>query len=236
VRLYAREYQVLASIAEDCFGPGVRIFHGDKAPPIAHDGNNVAVFGRRWGKELRLPVPGGGARGSYFVDWILARIGQAGDLKEFVAVEVQAIDTTGNYRNERDALLRDDSDVAASTAALNWENVNKRILPQVIYKGHVLRQERLCTRGLYFVTPTTVFEKIVARLGNALRPYHHQPGSITFWHYTLGAATDGRPRPLVLQPRFTTTVDQVALAFTAPGNLPAAGVYESAIRAELHNS
>jgi hypothetical protein len=34
----------------------------------------------------------------------------------------------------------------------------------------------------------------------------------------------------------TTTVDQVALAFTSPSNLPEPGVYEQAIRAELTSS
>jgi hypothetical protein len=40
-------------------------------------------------------------------------------------------------------------------------------------------------------------------------------------------------RELVSVGQFTTTIDQVALAFTAPSNLPPPQVYENAIRASL---
>jgi hypothetical protein len=43
----------------------------------------------------------------------------------------------------------------------------------------------------------------------------------------------GEQRSLVAVGQFTTTIDQVALAFTAPSNLPPAQVYEQAIRASL---
>ena len=118
---------------------------------------------------------------------------------------------------------------------LNWENVSKRILPQIIYKGHVLRRERLCKSGLFFVCPTRVYDRIQERLGGNLLPYNNlQPGSLTLMWYDVGEPiADGLSRPLALQGRFTTTVDQVALAFTSPSNLPAENVYETAIRAEL---
>ena len=43
----------------------------------------------------------------------------------------------------------------------------------------------------------------------------------------------GKIRPLEFKGQLTTTVDQVAHAFTSPTNLPEPGVYEQAIRAEL---
>jgi hypothetical protein len=43
----------------------------------------------------------------------------------------------------------------------------------------------------------------------------------------------GQIRSLQLIGQFTTTVDSVALAFTAPSNLPLPQVYEQAINAEL---
>jgi hypothetical protein len=48
----------------------------------------------------------------------------------------------------------------------------------------------------------------------------------------LGAPTSGI-RSLAYQGEFATTIDQVALAFTSPTNLPDAGVYEQAIRAAV---
>jgi Restriction endonuclease NotI len=232
VRLYAADYQILLDIALEVFGEGVRLVTGSQTPTMLHDGKNVAVFGKRWGRELHLPQRGG--TGSYFVDWILALLSQDGALQEFVAVEVQAIDTTGNYRAERLAHMSGAPFTGYSKAGVNWENVSKRILPQLIYKGHVLRRERLCKKGLFFVCPTPVYEKISGRLGGNLLEYTPQPGALTFRHYNLGPERgQGLHRDIVFGGQLTTTVDQVATAFTSPTNLPAAGVYQKAIEEEL---
>ena len=168
------------------------------------------------------------------MDWILALIGTNGRLQEFVAIEVQAIDTTGNYRSERDAYLTSRKFEGNSSAGLNWENVAKRILPQLIYKGHVLRQEPLCKKGMFFICPTPVFRRVQQRLGGGLRPYPLQPGTLTFRTYDVGAERPtGQRRSLDFREQFTTTIDQVALAFTAPAEMPPAGVYEQAIESEL---
>lgn len=229
-RMYAENYKILLEVAIDAFGDGMRLCN--KPADAVGDGNDVVVFGRHWGKELRLPnrVKGGG----YFIDWILARIGDRLTLKEFVAVELQTMDTTGSYEAQLHRLLRTGKVLPDKQSNINWENVSKRILPQVIFKGYVLRQEQLCTKGLYFICPSPVYLRILERLGGDLRPYHRQPGSLTFWHYDIGNPVPfGNIRILEFKGRLTTTVDQVALAFTAPSNLPEAGVYEQAIRAGL---
>jgi hypothetical protein len=230
IRLYANNYEILRDVARVAFGPAVPLMPANAITDKT--GECVAVFGKGWGKELRLPARG--KSGAYFVDWVLARISAQGDLINFVAVEVQSIDTTGNYRKERETYLKEKAFPGKSTAGFNWENVNKRILPQIIYKGHVLRQEPLCQKGLFFVCPTPVYQKISERLGGGLRPYPIQPGSLTIMWYDVGPeASPGNQRNLVSVGQFTTTIDQVALAFTAPSNLPPAQVYENAIRASL---
>lgn len=230
IRLYANNYAILRDIARIAFGPVIPLMPANAI--TATTGECVAVFGKGWGKELRLPNRG--RSGGYFVDWVLARISATGELIEFIAVEVQSIDTTGNYRNERQAYLHERQFQGTSTAGFNWENVNKRILPQIIYKGHVLRQEPLCQKGLFFVCPTPVYQKISERLGGGLRPYRAQPGALTIMWYDIGPdAPTGELRALQSVGQSTTTIDQVALAFTAPSNLPPAQVYETAIRASL---
>ena len=230
IRLYADNYRILADVAEIAFGRGLPLVPGDEVAATA--GQCVAVFGQRWGRELRLPNRG--SRGAYFVDWVLARLDANGELVDFVAVEVQSIDTTGNYRAERAAYLDNRPFTGTSTAGFNWENVNKRILPQIIYKGHVLRREPLCKKGLFFVCPTPVYDKISERLGGSLADYPIQPGSLTIMWYSLGeAGPTGSVRQLSKRGQLTTTVDQVALAFTAPSNLPVPKSYENAIRAAL---
>lgn len=144
------------------------------------------------------------------------------------------MDTTGSYEAEVRAHLGRKEWLKGSKAGINWENVSKRILPQIIFKGHVLRQEPLCKKGMYFVTPGPVYERIIERLGGQLRRIHQQPGSITFRWYDLGPEVPlGQKRALVPSGQMTTTVDQVALAFTSPQNLPEPQVYENAIRAGL---
>ncbi len=241
VRLYAGEYQILKDVAAQAFGAGTDLIIGSDT--ISYREKNpgkhlVIVFGKRWGKELRLPSrarKSGGSRGAYFVDWILAHVDASGKLLGFVAIEVQSIDTTGNYQAERLAYLKEDATFTGkSTAGLNWENVNKRILPQIIYKGHVLRREPLCQKGLFFICPTPVYNKIAERLGGNLAEIHQQAGSLTIMWYDIGAPVpEGQIRALELGGQSTTTIDQVALAFTAPSNLPPAKVYEQAIIAEL---
>ncbi|HYK92185.1 MAG TPA: NotI family restriction endonuclease [Acidobacteriota bacterium] len=231
-RLYADDYRVLRDVASTAFGSRIRLISGEKSAKVRHDGHNVAVFGKRWGKELRLPQRG--HRGGYFVDWILALLDQEGKLKEFVAVEIQSIDTTGNYRAERESYLKNQIFQGMSKAGLNWENVSKRILPQLIYKGHVLRREPMCRQGMFLVCPTAVYDRILQRLGGKLLKYGRQPGSLTFRWYGLGEMQQlGTCRPLQTGGEFTTTIDQIAVAFTSPTNLPPEGVYEAAIREEL---
>ena len=229
-RMYAEDYKVLLDVAIDAFGSGMRLC---RAPSeAAGDGRDVVVFGKHWGKELRLPnrLSGGG----YFVDWILARLEPARALAEFVAIELQTMDTTGSYEAQVHRYLKTGTVLPDKQSNINWENVSKRILPQIIYKGHVLRQEPLCRKGMYFICPAPVYERILARLGGALRPYHQQPGALTFRRYDLGSAVPaGNVRVLEFKGQATTTVDQIALAFTSPSNLPAPGVYEQAIRAGL---
>jgi len=73
------------------------------------------------------------------------------------------------------------------------------------------------------------------RVGNALRPYpNFHPGTLTFRSYDLGAPTqEGQLRPLSFREQLTTTVDQLAVAFTAPINLPPQGAYADAIIKKL---
>jgi hypothetical protein len=234
-RLYADEYAVLRDVANSAFGRELRLVSATQLLQRQQVESCVVVFGKRWGKELRLPTRG--RRGSYSVDWVLALIDAEGQLEQFVAVEIQSIDTTGTYRPEWNARMNGEVDPSPSKAGLNWENVSKRILPQLIYliyKGHVLRLEPLCRKGLFFVCPRQVFERINERLGGALRPYPVSAGALTFRWYDLGQEPAmGSHRTLAFGGEFTTTVDQVVNAFSSPTNLPPAQSYEQAIRREL---
>jgi len=119
-----------------------------------------------------------------------------------------------------------------SSSNFNFENVNKRIIPQLITKGHILRREKLCTRGLFFICPTPVYERIIKRVGE-LEDYPIQAGSITFLAYSIDTESNSEPKPLKLDSASTTTSEQLSVAFSSPKNLPPKGVYEEAIRKAL---
>ncbi|KAF1003533.1 MAG: NotI family restriction endonuclease [Burkholderia sp.] len=236
IRLYADRYRSLYDVAKIAFDDDLELIAGRKASvrALVKQAPVVAVFGKRWGGELRLPQKNGA--GSYFVDWVLALLDANGKLKEFVAVEVQTIDTTGNYRNGRQALLTPERTHQATTVGLNWENVNKRILPQLIYKGQVLQREALCRKGLFFVCPQPVYARIMARLGGvgSLITYPLQPASITFLAYAHEEASiiDGATVSLKALPPHSTTVYKVQEAFNNV-TLPNENVYKNAIEATL---
>lgn len=162
----------------------------------------------------------------------------SGELKEFTSIEVQTIDTTGNYRDSRAGLL-DGRRIVKSTVGLNWENVSKRIIPQLVYKGQVLQREPLCKSGLWFVTPETVYSRILERLGgenNMAFGYALQPGALHFLRYDYDEdfpCIPGVSTPLVVTGECCTTVEQIQAAFNRV-RLPEPGVYGQALHEALY--
>ena len=254
-RLYSNNHDFLKTIAQEVFSDlGVELGASDGRPvlsawPVARGRAatsglpQVGVFGENpFGGELSLPpaVPGAG---SPKVDFTLFAIDPSGELLRFVPVEVQSIDTTGNTAASL-AGLKAGRQIFTSTVGLNWENVNKRILPQLIVKGLMLQAEGKCTHGLYFVTPEPVYKKIMLRLGGfdasgqprRLRSIPQQPGSLTFHRYEYDLSqprVDGSPVPMSLLPPVTVSTSDLSLAFISPENLPASGAYEAQMRAKL---
>ncbi|MGW5238630.1 hypothetical protein ACWEOW_06835 [Monashia sp. NPDC004114] len=248
VRLYDGHHEFLRHIAADAFinlevavdSTGLpTLVPASRARLVATKARRaqVGVFGANpWGGEISLPpaVDGGG---SYKIDFTLVVIGPSGELQAFVPVEVQSIDTTNDTKASM-AGLKNGRTIVQSTVGLNWENVNKRILPQLIVKGLMLQAEALCTNGLYFVTPEPVFKRVMMRLGGVdrLRRIPKQPGSLTFIRYDYDFSTgilDGSPLALKRLAPVTVSTSDLSLAFITPENLPASGAYESAIKQKL---
>ena len=235
IRLYADDYQMLRELSKKAFSCNLNLYSGRTAVDKAKkERGAVAVFGHGWGGELRLPQRQG--QGVYFVDWVLARLDAEGKLAEFIAIEVQTIDTTGTYRKAREGLL-DGRQIVSDTVGLNWENVSKRIIPQLIYKGQVLQREDLCRSGLFFVCPMPVYERVLNRLGGKQKvpKFPTQPASIHFiaYDYLPVDKQDGKVRPLGIIEEHCTTVYKVQEAFSAM-DLPEGNVYRNAIQRSLY--
>ena len=236
-RIYADNYKMLHTISKLAFQQELSLYSGRIAVAKAKtEGGAVAVFGHGWGGELRLPQRSG--VGSYFVDWVLARLDGNGQLVDFTAIEVQTIDTTGSYGRAQKALKKDRT-IIADTVGLNWENVSKRIIPQLIYKGQVLQREELCKTGLYFVCPKPIYDRVLLRLGGKekIPAFPTQPAAIHFVAYDyveeLQTVTKGMIAALDILEEHCTTVYKIQEAFSAL-SLPAGNIYGNAIRKSLY--
>ncbi|MBO0358600.1 hypothetical protein J0X19_11640 [Hymenobacter sp. BT186] len=69
------------------------------------------------------------------MDLVIAELTSSGHVKKFVSVEYQAIDITGSYFPAYTALTNSDQLKKKSTLGLNWMNVYKRYVTQLIGKG-----------------------------------------------------------------------------------------------------
>jgi hypothetical protein len=237
-RLYGDGFRVLADVVSAAWGAGIPLV--PRGCEVPSSGSFVIPFGQKQGQEIRIAYKELKGASKFSIDWVLAKVDENRNLEGFVAVEVQTIDTTGNYKRPfhdlaalHEPALAAAMDIPKSKgSSLNFENVNKRILPQLITKGHVLRREPLCTKGLFFICPTAVHERIMTRFGK-LDDYPIQSGSVTFLSYSVDQDSDAVPKSLKLDHTTTTTTDQLSLAFSSPKYLPPQGVYEEAIRKAL---
>lgn len=240
-RLYGDNHRFLRDIATECFGIVTDMLSRqeaiDRMKAGKLTGQEVVVFGKGFGGEISIPSPRPDPQsrgGNFHIDFVIARIGSDGQPSEFAAIEVQSIDTTGSYAEAATAFkagipFTNKKGTDQTSVGLNWENVTKRILPQVIYKGNVLKREERCKKGLFFVLPHQVYEKIMTRIGGTLQEYPLSAGSVTFQTYDFDPQAGVAPTPLRRIATFTTSVDQIAYAFINPTNLPERNAYAAAI-------
>ena len=211
-RLYAADYEVIKRVARECFGDTAELITGVEAEFRRGEnllsGNEVVVYGQGYSGEIgiRAPTADGEAEGSFKIDFLLTKVDEDLNPVSFVAVEVQTIDTTDSYKPAAEvfysaatATAQQLADAQNTKAGFNWENVSKRILPQIIYKGHALRREIKAQFGLYFILPQPVYEKIKTRVGGRLLEYPRGPGTVTFHSYGLGEPVPDGARQLHLQ-------------------------------------
>lgn len=70
------------------------------------------------------------------VDFVISDMAEDGTIKQFVSVELQAIDITGSARPAYEAILAGDLLPKRPTYNFNWKNVAKRYMNQLISKGY----------------------------------------------------------------------------------------------------
>jgi hypothetical protein len=69
------------------------------------------------------------------VDLVVADVLPNGSIKDFISVELQAVDLTGSVYPAYEALINNRSLATKPTYAVNWANVRKRYVEQLVKKG-----------------------------------------------------------------------------------------------------
>ncbi len=195
-RLYADNYQTLRACGADaCTGDPILVMASDGArvAELAESGAHYGVmFGSRSGSEVQLK-----GTVSVSLDWVIAIL-DGFALRTIVPVEVQSIDITGNYHACWEAYSVERMRVPNSKHGMNWANVWKRLIPQILLKGAIAGTSRLCRAGSYFVLPDRVYKQFEKLVGEV--PAQDKPGVgvLTVMTYDLGPPVGhGKMRQLI---------------------------------------
>lgn len=234
-RMYGENFKVLRDVAVQVFGDGIEMIKPTDLPTTQGRQKRVVAFGKRSGKELRVQKAAG-SPDEYSSDWILALLDSDGVVEGFAPIEIQTMDTTGSYQRQWYELngIQLPENFRSTSPGLNWENVNKRIIAQLLIKGNVFSRELRCTRGLFFICPEPVYQSLINRLGTKLSTFPLQSGALTFRRYQLEeTSNDGSPRNLVFTGQFTTSVQNFRDAYNSTLNLPTMGIVEQTINAAI---
>jgi hypothetical protein len=189
--------------------------------------NCVVALGQNSGREIKIGK-------SMSMDWIIAKI-ENDRLIEYVGVEVQSIDITGNYRDNWNAYSQLATNplvpIPDSEHGLNWANVHKRLIPQLIRKGLIYSRSDYVSKGLYFVLPDRVyreFEKIIGKLPECSTV---DSTTMTVFTYDLGAQVEpGLHRPLQLTRSIKFSLTDFSSQFIAGADLPRGVVLDQKIK------
>ena len=231
-RLYADDYASLHLVAKEAYGDKVPLLmFSDYVKRRATVNECVVALGMNSGKEVKVGR-------SLSMDWVLARVNK-GALVDYTGVEVQSIDITGNYRDAWHAFKNYDPKrkavLPSSGHGLNWANVHKRLIPQIIRKGLVYSRSQFVTKGLFFIVPEIVYQKFEEVVGADIPKLKKLArNTITVHTYSLGAEKGaGKQRDLILNRSFTFSLEEFSERFISGPNLPDGEELDGVIRKAL---
>lgn len=229
-RLYVNNYEVLSKVSKDAFGDNILFLMYDEfIEKRALHADCIVALGKNSGREIRVG-------NSLSMDWVLAHISNA-KLIEYIGIEVQSIDITGNYRDAWHAYKNFSKNtnidtLPSSNHGLNWANVHKRLIPQIIRKSVVYSRSKLVTKGLYFILPDIVYKKFEDVVGSDIPLVESLSNdTITVYTYELGnPVPDGTCRELVQVRKLRFNLDEFCNRFISGPNLPSGDELDQVIK------
>lgn len=227
-RLYAQDFITLRTVAEDAFGKTEFTTFPSYLEQRPFSGHTVVAMGMHSGHEI-------GTKG-FSMDWILAEVGD-GKLLSYTGAEVQSLDITGNYRDTWYAYknISETSDIPKSRHGLNWANVHKRLIPQIIRKSLIYSRSPFVKSGLYFIVPDIVYTKFENIIGKDIPLKEHKaPNVITVFTWELGPTQDaGKVRELMPKRKLRFSIEDFSERFISGPTLPSYEILDMAVKQAL---
>ena len=230
-RLYEKKYASLRRVAEDAFGEGIEFLTYEEFIPRRNDLTEcVVALGQNSGKEVKLG-------NSLSMDWVLAKVVK-GELVEYAGIEVQSIDITNNYKDNWYAyryLSDDNSVIPKSKHGMNWANVHKRLIPQLIRKGLIYSRSGLVNSGLYFVLPDIVYKKFEGVIGADIPLVEKKSADVVTVHtYSLSDPVEhGKQRHIKIERQLRFKLEEFSRRFVSGVNLPSGEDLDNAVKRVL---
>ncbi len=222
-RLYANNYETIRMVSQDAFGKYPFMLFDEYIKKASPELDCIVALGQNSGREVKLS--------KMSMDWVLAHI-KKGALVDYVGIEVQSIDITGNYRDAWYAARDRKPVIPPSRHGLNWANVHKRLIPQIIRKSLIYSKSSLVKKGLYFVVPEAVYQRFEEIIGTDIPTVSQSSKDvISVFTYDLeGPVAHGQIRGLVRKRIVRFRLDEFSLRFITGPNLPAGKVLDDKIR------
>lgn len=231
-RLYEDNYATLRSASADAFGDDIELLMFDEYIKRRNErGTFVVALGQNSGKEVKIGR-------SLSMDWVLAKL-ENSVLIQYIGIEVQSIDITNNYRDCWYAyknLTPSTRTIPASEHGMNWANVHKRLIPQIIRKGVVYSSSEFVRSGLYFILPDVVYRKFEDIIGADIPLVEDKgPSILTIHTYGLSepVSEHGSQRTLVPVRQLRVSLDEFAQRFISGPNLPTGRQLDEAVKRVL---
>lgn len=232
-RLYAEGYKTLREVSFDAFGYlPLYLVNEIKALELVKEVPNemVVALGHSSGKEVQV----GPSKNKLSMDWVLVKVVD-GKATEMAGIEVQSIDITNNYRASWEAYknieTNENVEIPVSKHGMNWANVHKRLIPQIIRKGQIYADSELATKGIYFIVPDAVYSRFEPVVGDTKSVEQPGKGVLSVFTYSLGEKVEhGSMRSIKRNRISRVLLEEFALNFISGGKIPGSKLDEEVKR------